>query len=367
MDIAEEMNAAVTVRDEKPWKVGLSLDNTGDKETGRTRMGVMMQHANVGNRDHLLTLQYITSPENLRNVNIYSAGYRIPLYSLGSSIELIGAYANVNSGTVNVASANMNISGKGTILGVHYNQNLARIGNYEHKLTFGLDYRAYQNDVQYFGVPLGNNVTVHPLSLTYAGSWSFEDVRPGFYLMGIQNLPGLWDGRDDRDNFTSNRYGAPSAYNMLRYGANALYAIGGDWQARAALNGQYSSAPLVAGEQFGVGGASSVRGFREREFTNDHGYFGNIELYSPDLCKLMGVSAFQTRVLAFYDRGYVRRNKPLPGETVSSEIASLGPGLRITDGKIFSLSADCGFAVDPLPTNITRWSMSCHLAASIMY
>ena len=363
-----EIDANLTVKDEKPWKAGITADNTGDKQTGRSRMGLLLQHANVFNLDHLLTLQYITSPENLKDVNIYSIGYHAPFYSLGSSIDLIGAHSNVNSGTINVSSdANMNVSGKGTILGLHYNQNLTRIGIYEHKVTLGLDYRAYENDVEFIGFQLGNNVTVHPLSLTYAGTVTFEKVNAGFYLMGIQNLAGSWDGRDEAENFENARTGARRSYNMLRYGLNLVYAPGGDWQARAVFNGQYTNDPLVPGEQYGIGGASSVRGFREREFSNDQGYSGSFEIYSPDLCKLFNVSAFQSRILVFYDRGYVSRKDPLPGETVSTEIAGIGPGLRITDGKRFSLSADCGFVVDPPDENTKRWSNVWHLSASLLF
>ncbi|MCX5847208.1 MAG: BamA/TamA family outer membrane protein [Deltaproteobacteria bacterium] len=362
-----EIDANLTVKDEKPWKAGITADNTGDKQTGRSRMGFLLQHANVFNLDHLLTLQYITSPENLKDVNIYSIGYHAPFYSLGSSIDLIGAHSNVNSGTINVSSYNMDVSGKGTILGLHYNQNLTRIGIYEHKVTLGLDYRAYENNVEFIGFQLGNNVTVHPLSLTYAGTLTFSKVNAGLYLMGIQNLAGSWDGRDGAEDFENARTGARRSYNMLRYGVNLGYAPGGDWQVRAVFNGQYTNDPLVPGEQYGIGGANSVRGFQEREFSNDRGYSGSFEIYSPDLCKLFNVSAFQSRILVFYDRGYVSRKDPLPGETVSTEIAGIGPGLRITDGKRFSLSADCGFVVDPPDENTARWSNVWHLSASILF
>jgi len=364
----DAIDANVVVKDEKPWKIGITADNTGDKETYRSRMGLLLQHANIFNRDHILTLQYITSPENPKDVNIYSMSYHVPIYSLGSSIDLIGAYSDVNSGTINVSSYDMNVSGKGKLLGLHYNQNLTRIGNYEHKVILGLDYRAYEDDVEFFGTQLGGYVTVHPLSLTYAGIYSFENiVNAGFYLTGMQNLAGTWDGRDEESNFESARTGAPRNYNMLRYGVNVWYAFFADWKVRAVLNGQYTNDQLVPGEQYGIGGANSVRGFYEREFANDRGYSMNAELYTPDLCRLIGVTFFQTRLLAFYDRGYVSRVDPLPGETHSTEIASIGPGIRITDGKRFSLSADCGFVVDPPDENTTRWSSVWHLSASILF
>lgn len=364
----DEMDANIVVVDEKIWKVGLSADNTGDKRTGRSRMGAIFQHTNLFNRDQLLTLQYITSPENLKDVNIYSLGYRIPIYALGSSIDFIGAYSDVDSGSISAASYNMNVSGKGSILGLRYNQNLARLGNYEHKIILGLDYRAYENDVSLLDIPIGNNVTVHPLTLTYSGSWTWANkLNAGFYLTGLQNLPGNWDGRDEPENFAAARFSAPRGYNILRYGGNLLFSIGADWQARMLLNGQYTNDQLVPGEQFGIGGASSVRGYQEREFSNDKGYAGSFEIYTPDLTKLIGFSKVQTRLLVFYDRGYISRKDPLPGESGSTGIASFGPGLRITDGKRISISADCGFAIDPLDGTTDRWSNIWHLSATILF
>lgn len=365
-DKENEIDANITVKDERPWKIGLSADNTGEKQTGRSRMGVLLQHDNLFNRDQLLTLQYITSPEKLDKVSIYSLGYRAPLYSLGASVDLIAAHTNVDSGTISAGTDSLNVSGKGTILGLRYNQVLIRLGNYEHKLTLGLDYRAFENDLDFLGK---NNVTVHPMSLTYAGTLMLDNINSGFYLTGSQNLPGSWDGRDTPANFENARPGAspppPRGYNILRYGANLSYAIGADWQARALLNGQYTNDVLVPGEQYGIGGANTVRGFAERQFSDDRGYSGSIEIYTPDLSRLFGVTAFRTRLLAFYDRGYVSSN--VPGDTAGTEIAGIGPGLRITDGKKFSLSVDWGFVVDPPDGNTSRWSSVWHLSASYLF
>jgi hemolysin activation/secretion protein len=367
-DKENEVDAKIEVKDEKPWKIGISADNTGDQQTGTMRLGILLQHANVFNRDHLLTLQYITSPEKIDKVNIYSVGYRIPLYSLGSSIDLIGAHSNVNSGAISAASYDMNVSGKGSILGLRYNQNLTRFGNYEHKLILGLDYRAYENNVDFQGIQLGNNVTVHPVSLTYAGTLTTENrINAGFYLTNVQNLPGIWDNRDTGSDFENARAGAPRGYNIFRYGANLSYVTGGDWKVHALVNGQYTNDPLVPGEQFGLGGANSVRGFREREIANDRGYSGSVEIYTPDLSKLFGVKAVQSRALVFYDTGYVSRQNPLPGETASTEIASVGPGLRITDGKRFSVAADYGLVVNPPDQNTSKWSGRWHLSASVLF
>jgi hemolysin activation/secretion protein len=362
-----EVDAILAVKDEKPWKAGIAFDNSGTKETGISRMGFLLQHANIADRDHLLMLQYITSPENLEDVSVYSVGYRIPFYATGSSLDIIGAYSNVSSGKIDVSSYTMDVSGKGTMLGLRYNQNLVRIAAYEHKLVLGLDYRAYDNDVDLSGFQLGGKVTVHPVSLTYAGILTENTLTVGMYFTAVQNLPGSWDGRDEEENFENARTGASDTYHFFRYGANAQYSAFGDWQIRAKVNGQYTKNTLVPGEQFGLGGASSVRGFNERQFSDDRGYSGNLEVYTPDLCPPLHIPYVHARLLVFYDYGYIRRNDPLPGEQHSLGIASLGPGLRITDGKRFSLSADYGFVVDAPDDRTSRWSGMWHLAASMVF
>jgi len=78
----------------------VSLDNTGNEATHRYRSGFAYQHANRFDRDHVLTAQFVTSPGNRHDVYVYGLGYRIPIYSLGDSIDLIASYSNVDSGTV---------------------------------------------------------------------------------------------------------------------------------------------------------------------------------------------------------------------------------------------------------------------------
>jgi hemolysin activation/secretion protein len=102
----------------------------------------------------------------------------------------------------------------------------------------------------------------------------------------------------------------------------------------------------VQGEQFGAGGASSVRGFEEREVANDQGRATNAELYTPNLC----AGAAQCRLLGFYDTGYVSRNNPLPGEGTQESIGSVGFGLRLNVERYLALQVDYARVVDASDT-----------------
>ena len=175
-----QVDAVARVVDQRPNKLSLTLDNSGTQQTGIFRLGFGYQNANMWGRDHVLNAQYVTAPNDdnkpdrlglypNKHVLIFGAQYQIPLYRQGDSLDFSAGYSNVDSGMV----ANLfNISGSGSIFGVRYNHNLKRIGDLEHKLSFGADWRAYRSVVRQIGVAgfgLVPDITVHPLTLAYSG------------------------------------------------------------------------------------------------------------------------------------------------------------------------------------------------------
>lgn len=344
-----EVDATLKVADVKPQKAFVSLDNTGSKESGNYRLGVGYQHANVRNRDELFTFQYITSPEGGDDVTVVGAGYRIPIYQWAGTVELIAGYSDVD--TANVQNL-FDATGKGTIFGARYNQFLPKVReDYEHRLSLGIDYRAFKADVQLVGggaVPVPD-VTLHPVSLTYSGRLQLREAEAGFYVSAARNIPGGNDG-DDSD-FRGLRASADADYTVFRYGANYSRVFPGDWQLRAILLGQYTDDALVAYEQFGAGGADSVRGFKERELFNDKGYRAMLEAYTPGWSAALGGDAVRLRGLVFYDFAQLSRNDALPGEIRDEYISSAGFGLRLSVGENLSARLDVAQVLNPGPAN----------------
>jgi len=360
-----QVDAVVRIADERPNKVSVTLDNTGTQQTGIFRLGLGYQNSNMWNRDHVLNAQYVTAPNDedrtnrlglypSRHVMIVGAQYRIPLYAQGDSVDLSAGYSNVNSGIV----ANLfSISGSGTILGARYNQNLQRIGDLEHKLSYGLDWRAYQSIVRQLdvaGAGLVPDVTVHPVSLTYAGIYRKSESESSFNLSVIQNLPGGNDagtGAFLGDTSTTPvrpaaRAGANPRYFLTRWGFNHNRALPRDWQFRFGMNGQLTRDMLISGEQFGIGGADSVRGFLEREIINDNGYRGTMEFYTPDFGGVVPIDGSRLRALMFYDWGAVKRIRPAALELHAQHVGSAGFGVRFSRGTNVSLRLDVAKVID---------------------
>ncbi len=337
-----EVDVTVKVTDEKPLKFVATLDNSGTTDTGRFRTGIALQHSNLFNRDHTLNLQYVTSPENPSKVTIYGGGYRVPLYGLSSSLDFFAGYSDVNSGTL---QGLFNVSGSGTIMGARYSLYLPKLGEYEQKLAFGLDYRAFKNEVILAGVSLVPDITVSPTSIAYNGLWRMSNAEFGFYASYAQNL--FAGGNDGADiNFKASRAEATSNYRIWRAGVNYTHVFAKKWQVRAVVNGQYSDDALISGEQFGFGGPDSVRGFSIREVAGDKGYSASLEVYAPEMGVKFGWKDAKARLLAFYDAGTTGRNSIQPGESFGQSGGSVGVGARVSAGKNLSLRVDWAQVID---------------------
>ena len=336
----------VKVDDDRPWRVVASLDNTGNSDTGYLRAGIGFQHTNLFNRDHTLSAQYITSPSHTNKVSIFGLGYNAPVYSLNSSFDFFAGYSDVNSGVV---QGLFNVSGSGSIFGARWNYYLPKLGSVDQKLSLGVDYRAFRNEVTVGGVGLVPDITIRPISLTYTGTYRDSSSELRFNLGVSANMPGGNDG--SAADFASSRANATDRYVIYRAGFSYQTTIGKDWQVRASANGQYTRDALVAGELFGLGGPDSLRGLLVRELSNDRGVGGQLELYTPELAALMRLpGGFRARVVGFYDFGQVWRNKALPGEITSKSVADVGLGLRLNYGKTLSVRFDVANVLSDIGT-----------------
>jgi hemolysin activation/secretion protein len=322
-----EVDATVRVVDSKPQRFSLSLDSTGTKQTGYLRAGVSFQETNAFNSDVVVTGTYITSPDHYDTVNIFALGATIPLYALGDSVSLLGAYSNVDSGVVQNL---YNVSGAGWVFSARYNRNLPRyFEGYTHQLIAGYDYMAFNNRVTTVGAGIGlvPDITVQPLSLTYSGTLLRPNQQLGFYAGYYVNA---FNGGTDQNNeaFQASRLNATPYFHLSRFGATWVYAFPQDWQFRFNSQAQYTRDALIPAMQIGFGGLYNIRGFTERAYSADMGWWANFELYTPDLGPKLQIDGGQLRFLVFRDTGWGKYNYNQAPQNPSFGLDSFGFGLR---------------------------------------
>lgn len=372
---AEELghiDAVVNVTEDRPEKFTAGYDNMGAKSTGINRINVGYQNANLFNLDHMVTVQLGTSVDYPEKSQSFTGGYRIPFYSLGLSLDTIVAVSH-SAATTQVGFGSTQFTGEGIMAGLRLNQSLPSAGEYRHRLIYGLDYKDFDNTckVQSAEKNKCGTITAQPVSLAYLGTYNTPVIQATGNISYASNLEGGTHGSDaDYTAPTSPRVGAKTDWRVWRLNSSVALPLPEDLQARATLNAQFSNDRLIPGEQFGLGGANSVRGYSERTVSGDSGYSLNFELYSPDLGKYIapGISA---RALVFYDIGRVSFTHYQPIDASKSEpnLSSIGAGLRMNVGRDLAVKFDVGFAQEKFlstqGTGMTRQQGDANAHASI--
>ncbi|MDB5912831.1 MAG: hypothetical protein JWP22_1506 [Ramlibacter sp.] len=330
----DRIDATVTVKEQRPWTLGASLSNAGSSSTGRDRLTVTAGHTNLFNRDHQFVGAYTTSIDRPRDVRQLGLAYRVPLYAQGG---VLGASYTRSDVVGNFGS--FNSTGAGHTFGVNYTLYLAPHGGRRSYVTLGLDDRVFSasriNDIL---VPGALDRRSRPVTLGYTSRTETDTAVWGYSAELAWNT-----GAGDHNDLVSYQSEDPRIdtvhFKALHGAASYTAPFAQTWLWSVRGQAQYSPDVLISGEQFGLGGLSSVRGTAiERPLSGDSGIAAGFEVTTPEL-----VSGL--RALGFLDAGYISNNDPNGGNKPSSDrLASVGVGLRYAKS-IWAVSMDYGHII----------------------
>ena len=384
-ELPGQIDAKVNVTDSNPRRIFTTIDNTGTSGTGRWRTGIAWQENNLFNKDHVATIAYTTAPDHPGGVsiNLYSLGYRIPLYQYGDSLDFIYGKSSVNTPHSSpTLGASLGIIGKGDVAGFRWNHYLPRVGENTSKIIYGIDYKHIDSSCTLDGVQLTQVAPctpyiTRPVSVSYVGSKQGVGQQIDYNIglavnWGIgakhQNANPTTGAPTENDRYsflTPGNRTSSDYFEILRGGGSWFKGFKNDWQMRLAGTAQYSPYAVVSSEQMGLAGSTAVRGFDERAVSADSGVVANAEVYTPELAGLAHVPG-NLRLLTFYDIG-TGFNSHLGnggGTPATVTVASLGIGARYSAGKDFNLRADMARISDAgTAANAQRGNWRAHISA----
>lgn len=327
----DKIDATVTVREQRPWTFGLSLSNAGSATTGRDRFTATAGHTNLFDRDHHFVGAYTTSLERPEDVRQLGLSYRVPLYTRGG---VVGA-SYTRSDVVGNFGA-FTSTGAGHTFALNYTHYLPPQGGRRSYVTAGLEDKVFEaariNDQV---APLAMDRRSRPLVVGTTARTESDTAVWGYNVDFAANT-----GSGSSNDLASYRSEDPRIgrvhWRALRGGITYSAPFAGTWVWTARALWQYSPDVLISGEQFGLGGLSSVRGTDlERPISGDQGVSATVEALTPEL-------AAGLRLLGFVDAGWLGNNKPNGSNKPRSDrLASVGVGARYAVGPV-ALSLDYG-------------------------
>lgn len=331
---ADKIDARILVKEAKPWNLVVNLSNNGSNATGNDRVTVAGGHNNLFDLDHQMTAAYTTSFERMSDVKQVGLNYRVPAYRQGGVFGLSYTHSDVVGDFGAFRS-----TGAGQTLGLNYNHYLAPSGGFRSYVLVALDDKQF-NVTEINGIGLAGQAVrrSRPFSLGYNARLDSDTAAWSYSADLVVNLPGGY-GNDLTSYQSEDTRITTARWTALRGSANYASSLSGGWLWSAKGQFQYSGHTLIAGEQFGIGGASSVRGTGERPISGDRGAFLSAEIAGPELAPGL-------RLIGFVDAGWLSNNNPNGNpKPAHDSLSSTGVGLRYSLPG-FSLTAEYGRVIN---------------------
>ncbi len=312
----------VKVEDKLPLHGNLELNNNSTPGTEDLRLNAMIRYDNLWQRDHSISAQIQTSPQDTSQVKLYAGSYTLPApWMKDHQIAIYGIKSDSNT---TASGQGFLVTGKGSIVGTRYVIPLAPYGAYAHNITIGLDYKDFQETTGPKGT-IQTPIKYLPLSFSYSSSLPDSWGSTRFSSAVNMAFRGLVT---DQSQFEVKRFGAEGDYIYMTAGVERQQKLPAGMGLFLKLDGQIADQPLISNEQYIAGGVTNVRGYKLAAALGDDAVHGTAELSGPDVGSLLGWAKLQCTPYIFYDYAWLKVIQPLPLQTESTSLQGMGVGLR---------------------------------------
>ncbi len=336
------VDVELKVKDELPLHASVEINDRYTADTTRLRLNASLSYDNLFQRQHRVSVQFQTAPEETRDMQAYVGTYSFPMPALE---DLTIALYAVDSRTDIATLGTLSVIGNGRIYGLRALYALPASADYLHNVSFGVEYKDMFENVRLDPTQqIETPIRYLNWSANYAGTLKTERTVTGF---NIGTGLGVRGAVNTVEAFENKRFKGAANYFYLRGGIQHLRQLPLGLQAFGRLSGQFSPSPLVNSEQFAAGGVDSVRGYLESAQLGDYGFNGTVELRSGWPLRPLHLPPGAAYVFTFYDAGIVAIVDPLPGQARRFDLASWGVGLRVGGWRGLDLALDWAHAFTP--------------------
>jgi len=312
----------ISVKEAKPYRLSLKMDNHRSPSIGAERALVEFNHNNLFGYGERLFFSYGFADDK----DDYLLSYSMPLDAnktrAGISIE------RDSSSVLTEPFNSLGFSSELRRFSTHLSHRF--VHKLDEEITAGVQHSLTRSDTQLLGEPFAFPPGVAEArvnELSFYVNWVKRDSKQVFAARGELGfgLPGL--------NSTERDHDLPDGRFIRWTGQLQWLQSLPFWSAESLfrLNMQLSNDNLLSMNQFAVGGANTVRGYRENTLVRDNGVVASIEAHIPIAqFSIPGLteSSLDSRlkIVPFFDYAYVWNHDDFLFDP--EQIYSVGLGLE---------------------------------------
>ncbi len=362
-----ETDIVLRMQDKFPLRAYVGYEDSGNALTDFDRVLAGVNWGNAFGLDQQFNYQLTASPD-FKKLVAHSASYVVPIARLRHTLTIFGSFADSRPELSGGAFA---LKGRSWQLGIRYRMPLPARGKWSQAITAGADFKRSNNNLSFGGMQVfaqENDVA--------QGIFSYDVSRAdvGGTTSGAVTLafsPGGLTAGNHTAAYQAARSGAEPDYFYAQFEWERLTQLPQNFSWVLRGTAQIASANLLGSEQLGLGGATTVRGYEEREANGDNGILVVNELRGPPLHPgvKLGAKGAADRLepLVFFDYGVASSHRRLAGEPSRLELASAGVGMRYSAGGFFSLRADYGWQLKDSGVSDLRRDQRGHVSAVVSF
>lgn len=333
-DSGEAIDIDLKVEDKAPFFGSFEYTNAQSFNSSRGRISASAGLNNLFQLGHTLGISWQYAPYRPKDSNTLSVLYGLPLTAKD---DLLVSFTHSDSNTPTQVSGSgpSSIVTQGDVYGLRWTRRLEGFNwPVRHSVFAGVDYKA-NTDANTFkdGSIVQRPPTRYPListgySLTHNGAGDVVSTLNASIKGSSHAMAGRKVDCDGvtLEQFDCKRAGSPADFAAVQIAVGHARPVFGGWRLNLSADVQQATGQLPSGEQYSLGGNSTVRGYYEFEQSGDEGWRTRFELVSP---VWLNVEGFRATGLAFMDRGFVRLINPQLGQVSRIHLGSSGLGLRV--------------------------------------
>lgn len=336
------IDVTLQVEDRLPLHGSLEVNNRSTQSTSDLRFNGQIRYDNLWQRAHSVSLQYQTSPLELDEVQVVAASYVMPAFW---NPEQFLALYGIWSDSAAAFGEGFSVIGSGFLAGLRWVAPLPPGERYSHSLTVGVDYKDFDENIDFADEEddLATPIRYLPLSFAYNGTL-FDRRGATRWSAGLNMVfRGLVS---DPEDFAVKRFRSRGNYLYMSLGLERDLALPGGFEMAVKMDGQVADQPLIANEQYAAGGMKSVRGYYESMEMGDNALHATIELAAPELYLPSAANRFvRYRPYLFYDIAALGILEPLPGQKSDTTLHGCGLGVKGNVTEHFTYQIDVATAL----------------------